>query len=75
MISYLTKLPAAAAVAYGLFAFNFWGFTINAFSILWSIAGGNLGVTAVLTIFGIMIGLIFLAGMMQMVSGGWRAIE
>jgi len=75
LISYFTKLPAAAAVAYGLFASSFWTFTIDAFAVLWRIGNGNLGVTAVITIFGIIVGIIFLAGMMQMVSGGWRGIE
>jgi len=75
LISYFTKLPAAAAVGYSLFAFNFWTFTVQAFQVLWAIGGGNAGVTVVITVFGIIVGFIFLAGLMQMVTGGWRAIE
>ena len=75
LISYFTKLPAAAAVAYTLFATQFWNFTIQTFSVLWAIGGGNVGMTVVITVFGIMVGIIFLAGLMQMVSGGWRAVE
>ena len=75
LISYFTKLPAAAAVAYGLFAGSFWFFMTDAFAILWRIGNGNLGISTVVTIFGLIAGLIFLGAMMQMVSGGWRGIE
>lgn len=70
-----TRIPSAAAYVYSIFATEFWVITGNAFSVLWNIAPGNMGMIVVITIFGIMVGAVFLAGMLQIVAGAWSGIE
>jgi hypothetical protein len=80
--SYILKVPVVAAVSYGLFAGVFWAFFTSAFDIFFKISYAwsldsttNMGVQTVIWIFGIIVIITFIAGFMQMLSGGWKAIE
>lgn len=75
IIAYLTKLPAASVLAYTIMTGDFWVITSNAFQVLWQIGGENTGMFVVLIVLGIITGFSFLAGIMQMITGGWRALE
>ena len=80
--SFVLRTPMVAAVSYGLFAGAFFGFYTSSFEIFmnmvhsWQLdSATNLGVSSVIWIFGVIVFVVFVAGFMQMLSGGWKAIE
>jgi hypothetical protein len=73
-IRVFTRIPSAAAYVYSIFGGFFIGFTINSMRVLWSLAPDNLAMLIVLGIFGMVTGIVFVAGMMQIVGGGWGGI-
>jgi len=75
MTGWVTAQQAPQGVIYGLFGWFFWSSFKNTLTVLWSIAGGNLGVTIVLVIFAMIVGVVFIVGLFQIVTGGWKAHE
>jgi hypothetical protein len=73
-IRVFTRIPSAAAYVYSIFGGAFIGFTVQSMNVLWTLAPGNLGMLVVLGIFGMITGIVFVAGMMQIVGGGWGGI-
>jgi hypothetical protein len=73
-IRVFTRIPSAAAYVYSIFGGFFIAFTIQSMRVLWTLAPGNLGMLVVLGIFGVITGVVFVAGMMQIVGGGWGGI-
>ena len=79
MAGYITAGQAPQGVVYGLFSYFFWSgmahtFTvfINMFNSFPEVKDGALYVMA---IFGMIIAIIFVAGLFQMVTGGWKSYE
>jgi len=81
IVAYLTKVPADSAIAYSTFTGTFWGITYGGMSVLWNIAliAGGGTPTAIIRIFvfifiGIM-AVIFAAGLLQLIRGGWSSYK
>ena len=83
LASFLTRVPTVAAISYGIFGGVFWGFFTSAFTVFFKIVDSfkfedgtvNLGISSIVWVFGIIVFIVFLAGFMQLLSGGWKAIE
>ena len=75
IVSYFTKVPADAAFAYGLFGSSFWAIAISALDTIWRIDPGNEGIMVVIVIFAICLGASFVAGILQLIRGGWGGYE
>lgn len=82
IISYFAKVPSVAAVGYSIFAGAFFTFFTSSFDIFFKMVGAwhldsgtNMGISAIIWVFGIIVFIIFVAGFAQMLSGGWKAIE
>lgn len=75
MIGYFTSGQASHGIVYGLFSFFFWTGTGNTLTLFYNLSGGHIGALYVLTIFGMIIGIVFVVGLFQMVTGGWKTYE
>jgi len=75
MIGIFTAGQGAAGVVYGLYSYFFWSAMSNSFFVLYGISNNSPYVLFVILIFGAIVGVIFAAGLFQMVTGGWKAHE
>lgn len=72
--AYLLKIPADSGAAYGAFTGVFWSATLSTMAILWNVAGGHIGIVVIIVMFFILSGVVFFAGLMQLVRGPWRGM-
>jgi len=79
-LSWVANVPADSSIAYGAFVGTFWSQTLNSFWILWNLGATRGGIVQdimmyFLFIFGAIIGVVFVAGMIQLVKGGWKSYK
>lgn len=75
LIGWVVSQQAPQGIVYGFFAYFFWSSMSNTFTVFYNMANQNIGVMYVLAIFGMLIAVIFVIGLFQMVTGGWKAHE
>jgi len=75
VVGYLTAGQGAQGAVYALFIFFFWSSMGNTLTVFYNIAAGNASILYILAIFTMIIGVVFAAGLFQMVTGGWKAHE
>ena len=79
MAGYITAGQAPQGVVYGLFSYFFWSGVSHTFNVFLNFFNAypdvKTGAIYVLAIFGMIIGIIFVAGLFQMVTGGWKSYE
>ena len=75
MIGYLTAGQGAQGVVYGLFGYFFWGAMSNTMLVFYNLSNAAGAVLYVIIIFAMIVSVIFVAGLFQMVTGGWKAHE
>lgn len=79
ILNYFAGVPGDASFAYGLFAGSFWGITYSAANSLFEIGRSDTDVSGVVTIIVGMFLVItcgtFIAGLVQMIKGGWQSFE
>jgi len=69
---------ASQAVVYGFFTTIFWYSYVSASNVLWSMTStlsGMYGALVVLMIITAVIAYVFIVGLFQMVTGGWKSYE
>jgi len=75
MAGYLTAGQAPQGIVYGLFGVFFWTSLGNTLTLLFNLSNQHIGALYILVIFGMIIGVIFIVGLFQMVTGGWKSYE
>jgi len=75
LIGIFTAGQGAQGVVYGLFSYFFWSAMSNTLTVFYNISGQSIAIVYLLAIFTMIIGVVFAAGLFQMVTGGWRAHE
>jgi len=83
VVAYLTKVPADAGMAYGAFTGTFWGMAFSSMAVLTELAflaaSGNQAAFMIAMVFVFIFGgitlVVFAAGLLQMVRGGWTSFK
>ena len=75
MLGIFTAGQGSQGIVYGLFGYFFWSGISNTFSVFINLTNGHPGAIYVLAIFGMIIAMIFVVGLFQMVTGGWKSHE
>lgn len=72
--SWVLKIPADSGAAYGGFITIFWFSCYQSTNILWKI-NDSVGMMVVVSMFLMLMGLIFFAALLQLVRGGWKGMK
>lgn len=72
--SWVLKIPADSGAAYGGFITIFWFSCYEATHILWRI-NDSIGMMLVLSVFLLLMGVIFFSALLQLVRGGWKGMK
>ena len=75
MIGIFTAGQGSQGIVYGLFGYFFWSSTSNTLTVFWNLSNSSPGVLYVLIILAMIIGLVFVAGLFQMVTQGWKSFD
>jgi len=75
MLGIFTAGQGSQGIVYGLFSYFFWSSTSNTLTVFYNLSNQHVGALYVLTVFGMIIAVIFVAGLFQMVTGGWKGFE
>jgi len=77
MIGIFKSGQASQGIVYGAFTYFFWSGMGNTFTALYSMVKGPyaIGALYILTIFGMIIAVVFIVGLFQMATGGWKSYE
>jgi len=75
MLGIFTAGQGSQGIVYGLFSYFFWSAMSNTFTVFYNLANQHIGAMYVVVIFVMIIGVIFVAGLFQMVTGGWKSHE
>jgi len=75
MIGVFTSGQGAQGAVYGAFTAFFWGSLIKTFGVFYSLTSQVPGTIYVFVIFGAIAGIIFMIGLFQMVTGGWKSFK
>ena len=75
IVSYFTRTKTSQGVAYGLFSSVFWATYLRTLTVLNNIAKDVPYLPMMLSVVTVATGVIFVAGLLQMVTGGWKSYE
>jgi len=75
MLGYFSAGTAPQGIIYGLFSWFFWSSYLNTITIFYSISNYAGEVLWIIVIFSLIVGAVFITGLAQMVTGGWKAHE
>jgi len=75
MLGIFTAGQGSQGIVYGLFSYFFWSSTSNTLAVFYNLSNQHIGALYVLAIFGMIIAVIYVAGLFQMVTGGWKSLE
>ena len=75
IVSYFTRTKTSQGVVYGLFSSVFWATYLRTLTVLNNIAKDVPYLPMMLSVITIATGIIFVAGLLQMVTGGWKSYE
>jgi len=75
MVGIFTAGQGAQGIVYGLFGYFFWSAMSNTFQVFINLASANTGILYVLVPFAMVVGVVFVVGLFQMVTGGFKSHE
>jgi len=75
MVGIFTAGQGAQGVVYGLFGYFFWSSMNNTLQVFWNLSSANVGILYVLVPFVMVVGIVFVIGLFQMVTGGFKSHE
>lgn len=75
MLGYFTAGQGPQGIVYGAFAVFFWTSFFGTLRVFITLGQNNIGLLYVLIPFVMIVGVIFVVGLFQMVTGGWKSFE
>jgi len=75
MLGFLFAGQGSQGIVYGLFGYFFWASFSNTLNVFWALSLNSVGILYVIVPFTMVVGVIFVVGLFQMVTGGWKGHE
>jgi len=75
VIGSFLPIPSSQSIVYGLFIVFFWNSTLKTFTVFINMLQDYPGGMFLFVIFAMIVGVIFVTGLFQMVTGGWKSFK